>query len=504
MNSFDFSIPQKLDKKAFWIALGKAFWVIGRAIWPIIAILALRGLSEERYWMYAIISGTVLLGFARILIQFLFFTYQLKGDELIIRKGWLNKSETVVTLDKIHEVNLNQKLIHKFIGLYNVSIDTAGSSKTEIEINGIGYEKALALKELLVYKEIDKDTEFVKNEELVEEFVFEKPLPSNKKRIEISFLSLVKIGITRNYIQTFGLMFAFGFQFADQLESIFYKDDESIYDDIYSVASQYYVGFMWMALFIALILFIIVFNLCRTILTYYNYEITIKDKQLFVSYGLTDSHIVSVPSNKVQLFVYEQNYFQKLMNLFEVKIKQVDSSESNKKKKGLVVPGANDQELNEIFQVIYDKALSALDRFVRPHIRLLYRNILMISLLAVLVLVGIWYQDLLQYAYAIVGVYLFLVGIFYLSYKNEKLFIEDDFIILQRGVWDRSTTYLHINKVQQISLSQSYFQEKRQLGSLTLYTAGGNVFAGYYSFETLQQLANEWLCKIEKNKYPWT
>lgn len=504
--NFDFSTPQKLDKKALWIVLVKAVWTIARTLWPLLAIMALKGFREEALWLYVIMIGVIVLTIVRLVVQFLFYTYELKADELIIKKGWLSKSETVVKLDKIHEVNLNQKLIHKLVGLYNVAIDTAGSSKTEIEINGIGYEKALALKDALIATQ--QESIPVSNVELSEEIVNEKlnyiTENQTKNRIQIGVTSLMKIGITRNYLQTFGLLFAFGYQFADQLQSFFYKEDESIYDDIYSVASQYYVGFMWMALFLGLILFIMLFNLIRTLLTYYNYEVKLTNDKLLVSYGLTDSHIVSVPANKVQLFVYSQNYFQKLMNLFEVKIHQVESNENNKKKKGIIVPGANRQELNALFRVIYNKSLIDSKKYYTPHIRLFYRNLLILSGIVSLISVGIWYQNLVEYLYAALGLYLFFVGMFYLAYTNQKLFVEDDFIILQRGVWDKSTTYLHINKVQQISVAQSYFQEKRHLGSLTLYTAGGSINASFYHYDVLQQLTNEWLYKIEKNKYPWT
>ena len=31
-HNFDFTKPQKLEKKALWIVLGKAFWDIGKAL----------------------------------------------------------------------------------------------------------------------------------------------------------------------------------------------------------------------------------------------------------------------------------------------------------------------------------------------------------------------------------------------------------------------------------------------------------------------------------------
>src|SRR5690554_3319946 len=154
-HNYDFSQPNKLDRKALWLVLGNALWTIVRSLWPILAVFALRGFKTEAYWIYIGVSAITLLIFARLSINYFYYSYQVAGDELIIYKGWLNKSKTVVKLDKIHEVNLNQKLIHKIIGLYLISVDTAGSSKTEITINGIAYRKALALKEVLTNTEVE-------------------------------------------------------------------------------------------------------------------------------------------------------------------------------------------------------------------------------------------------------------------------------------------------------------------------------------------------------------
>src|SRR5690554_6463752 len=234
MSNYDFSQPNKLARKALWLVLGNAFWTIIKGSWAIIAVLAIRGFSTNSYWLYLIFFGLIMLTFIRLSINYFYYSYQVVGDVLIINKGWLSKSKTVVKLDKIHEVNLNQKLIHKIIGLYLVGVDTAGSSKTEITINGIGYSKALALKEVLTNTEIEttRETSEIHSEEETEQHIGEqteneaisKPVVQQENishNIVIGLSSLIKIGLTRNYLQTFGLLVAFSFQIIEQLRSFF-------------------------------------------------------------------------------------------------------------------------------------------------------------------------------------------------------------------------------------------------------------------------------------------
>ena len=496
-NPYDFSQPNKLDKKALVLVLGTSVWTTMRAAWPILILFAVK---REMYNVYLIASVivAVLFTFGFKIINYLCFSYEVSGDELIIRKGWLNKSKTVVKFDKIHEVNLNQKFIHKIVGLYLVNIDTAGSASTEILINGIDYHKALAFKTVLTER-VPQVTEDVEKDE-------KPPLVkgAGEEVITIGFSSLVKIGLTRNYLQTFGLLIAFSFQIIDQVQDFFYDgQDHSVYDDISNISYRQYIGVIGIALILGLMLFVVLFNLVRTMLTYYNYKIVIKERQLTVSYGLTDSHIVSVPSAKVQMFQFQQNYFQKIMNLYEVKIRQVESEEENKKKKGIVVPGADSRELQKIFKVVFDTDLDTSGSYYKPGKGVLLLKFLWLCIPALIALVTMYFTDSLEFVWLVPPVFVFVYLLVFIGYRNERLVVKDDFVILKKGVWDLSTTILHIDKIQKLSLGQSYFQEKKQIGSLNLHTAAGEVTIYYYDFKMLWQMTDEILYIIEKNKRSW-
>src|SRR5690554_7723417 len=191
------------------------------------------------------------------------------------------------------------------------------------------------------------------------------------------------------------------------------------------------------------------------------------------------------------------------MNLFEVKIKQIESNENNKQKKGLVVPGANRSELGRIFYVIYQTDLEITTDFLKPHKRILLLKFFWLCIPALIALGFFYYSETIHYAWIILPVFAFIYFLIYCGNRNEKLYIKDDFIVVKKGVWDITTTYLQISKIQQITIRQSYFQEGRHLGSLNLHTPAGTVILYYYDLKMLQKLSNELLYKIEKNNYQW-
>src|SRR5690606_31183991 len=217
------------------------------------------------------------------------------------------------------------------------------------------------------------------------------PKISATEKIVIGLPSLIKIGLTRNYLQTFALLLAFSFQIMDQVRSFLsydvYEEDTSRYEELFQTSNFEQVGGALILLFIlGMILFVVLCILGRTLLTHYTHQIQLQPQHLTVSYGLTDSHISAVPSNKEQLCQVQQNYFQRIMNLFEVKIKQIESSENNKKKKGLIVPGADKTELKKIFDVIYQSNLDIKSNPYKLHKRILLLKFLWLCIPAFIAL----------------------------------------------------------------------------------------------------------------------
>lgn len=498
MMNYDFSIPNKLSKRAFWLVLAKSFWSNFKIFWGAFALfLFKKGNNSDDKLQFFLIFLAIFLVISIFIfifqyIKYKYFSYQIIGDELIIREGWLNKSETVVKFDKIHEVHLNQKFIHKIVGLYKVDIDTAGSDKVEISINGIDYHKALVIKDILTEKQIFSEADKVA--------ITDENLEANDNftSLKISILTLFKIGVTQNYLYTLSLMFAFSYQIIDSITDIFYEKRSDFVNQISEFSNTISATFFWIFFLFILILFVIGFNLIRTLLTYYNYKIEIKNNRLLASYGLLNSHIVAVPPKKVQMIHFQQNYFQNLMNLFEVHISQIDSSKNKERKRqGLLIPGINALEMRKLFRFIYDKDFQEVKEFYRPSFRKVIIRAMYLFFVLLTVLLTMYFIDILQFTWIPISLFFLILLLIYISYRNEKLFLKDDFIILKSGVWDLTTTYLRVDKIQEVKIKQSYFQKRRGLASIKLSTFSESLRLSFYDEKLLKKLTNEVIYKIE-------
>ncbi|MFK8270804.1 PH domain-containing protein [Capnocytophaga stomatis] len=496
--NYDFSKPNKLSRKAFWLALVKAFWSNFKIFWGVFAIFLFKkgNNSDDKFQFFLIFSAIFLvisiLIFIFQYIKYKYFSYQIIDNELIIREGWLSKSETVVKFDKIHEVHLNQKFIHKIVGLYKLDIDTAGSDKVEISINGIDYHKALVIKDILTEKQILSE---IRKDRITDENL---EANDNFTSLRISILTLFKIGITQNYFYTLSLMFAFSYQIIDFITDTFYEKRSDFIDQLSGFSNANSTILFWIIFLFILIVFVISFNLILTLLTYYNYKIEIKNDRLLASYGLINSHIVAVPPKKVQMIHFQQNYFQKLMNLFEMRISQIDSSENKEKKtQGLLIPGINYLEMSKLFQFVYNKDFEELKEFHRPSFRKVVIRAMYLFFAFLMIIFTMYFIDILHFTYIPIFLFFVVLLLIYISYRNEKLFLKDDFIILKSGIWDLTTTYLQVDKIQEVKIKQSYFQKRRRLVSIRLSTASESLRLNFYDEKLLKNLVNESVYKIE-------
>lgn len=494
--NYDFSQPNKLSKKALWLALSKAFWANFKIFWGMYALVLFRNYKnpDDRLEAILVFSGVFLLIsifiFVFQYIKFTYFSYKIIDNELIIQKGWLRKYQTIVKFEKIYEVNLTQNFVHKLVGLYKIEIDTAGSEGIEISIDGVDYDKSLVIKNILINKEtIFEDKQSTILEEIP---TAEKDFSS----LKVSVLTLIKIGLTRKYLQTLGLMFAFSFQVVDFVKYFYGKDD--FYEDFGSYSEVNFAGIFWIFVLFLLLIFVILFNLIRTLLIYYGYKLEIINNRFTASYGSFSSNFVAVPSAKVQMFRFEQNYFQRLMDLFEVNILQIESREKNEKgRRGLVIPGVNELELNKLFEFIYAKNRVLPADFFRPNLRRVFVRIAYWLFIFLLVFSGAYFFEMTSVMLISSLIFLMISLLIYVAYRNEKLFLVEDFIILKQGIWDIQTTYLQIDKVQQVKVKQSYFQKNKNLASLQLCTASENLNLDFYDQSLVKNLANQVLYEVE-------
>lgn len=497
----DFSQPQRQSPIGILVLFFYALQQYARAFWPLLALWLFKFREFDK--LYLVLGILVfIVGIAVIsYLRFLNFTFCLDvaNDEFIITEGILNKTKTTIQLNKIQQVNVDQSFIQKIVGVFALSVDTAGSQKKEGNIKAISHGLALALKAQLLNNEVkDKETPYVPDivKDAVETVI---PVPF----VKISFASLVKIGVTSNYVRTFLVIIAFFVSLYENGKQIFY--DKAINEeqlDSYINKDISVTGIALLIMFLFTI--IIVINLVRTIFKYFDFKIARQKGSLLLSFGLLNTRSTIIKPEKVQIVAVSQNYFQKKMDTFIVKIKQATSGEKEEQKAQIEIPGCNTIEKEEILRLLF-RQVPQKGVMLQPNFRKLGFSIFLSIVVPVtLYFIFITYINPLFVSHWIVLSYSMIVGtLLFLRFRKYRLFIHDNFIVKQEGFWDISNQIIEPKKIQAITTSQLFWHKNIDIGSLTLHTAGGNISFQLGQFTTIKNYVNLWLYEMETSDSNW-
>jgi membrane protein YdbS with pleckstrin-like domain/predicted nucleic acid-binding Zn ribbon protein len=72
-----------------------------------------------------------------VLIEIMCTSYELTTHRIIVRRGWISKSQNEIWIKDMRGVNLVQGIWQRIIGVGNIAIGTAASAGAEISIVGI-------------------------------------------------------------------------------------------------------------------------------------------------------------------------------------------------------------------------------------------------------------------------------------------------------------------------------------------------------------------------------
>ena len=472
----------------------------GKALWPILLIWVLKFDEVNKWYLFFGIVATFLMLGIIAYLRYINFTFHLdsQNEEFVINEGIFNKTKTAIQLNKIQQVNINQSLLQKIIGVYALDVDTAGSNNKEGEIKAISHKLALELKLRLLdnFKKI-KATENESNTDSLDEY-------ATFPFIKISFVSLLKVGITSNYVKSFSLLLIFFLTLSDSISKLTGKD--LLHDgDIESYVDENFMIRSFLIGIFVLFCIVLAINLVRIIFKYFDYNITRQKGSLLLSFGLLNTKSTIIKPEKVQITSASQNYFQKKMNIFQLKIKQATSGDEEERKSAIEIPGCNQAERDSIFKLLYH-TIPEKGFMLKPNFRkLVFALFLTIGLpltgfyifRSYNPTVGISIDYLIPFYIAFVGIIQFY------KFRNNRLFINAGFIIKQSGAWDISNEIIEPSKIQAITTSQLFWHKNLNIGSLTLHTAGGNIAFQLGNYNSIKQYVNLWLHEIETSDSNW-
>lgn len=496
----NFNQPQRQSAVGIVVMFVDTVQKLGRAFWPILLVAFVK--AKHFSWGYfalGVLAFLVVVGVIAYL-KYQNFTFYIDEDrdEFIVSEGVINKTNTTIQLHKIQQVNIKQSLIQRLIGVYALDVDTAGSDKKEGNIKAVSHDLALALKTKL----LENNSKPIGVPDPTNET--ETAVKSEESFLKINFISLIKVGITSNYVRSVGLILTFFFTVMDNLRNL---GQEEVWENksVQAFVTNNSVAYSILLAVLMVVTVVFVINVGRTLIKFFDFTITKHKGSLVLFHGLINTQSTILKPEKVQIVKVSQNYFQKKLNVLEITIRQAISNGKEDRKSVIEIPGCNAVERDGIVRLLFQK-LPQKGVMLIPNFRKLGFSIFLII---VLPLVGFYavghYGDatVFRYSHFAWAYSLFFLVVLVFGFRQYRLFISQEHIIKQSGAWDVENEIISIEKIQAITTSQLFWHKSLNIGSLTLHTAGGNVTFHLGDFNKIQDYVNLWLYEIETSDSNW-
>ncbi|MBW8522604.1 PH domain-containing protein [Chryseobacterium chendengshani] len=488
--------PQRQSKTGIVLLFLYNSGMVIKNLWVFVILYFVRKDKLESWIIISAIIAGFLILITSAILQYYHFKYYIdeENEEFVIHEGIINTSVIKIKKDNIQEVNITQPFIHRFFNIYKLEIDTPGSAEKEVKISALSKQNAIDLKKyLLTVKRIVKSAE--QYDEILEK---EKSLELHS--INISTFSILKYGITANYVRSFFALISLVIYGFSELTN-FLKKAEFETSLNYDMIESRFLAFsvpVILGIFLAVILTGILINAIRTIIKFFNFKITENSQSFSFEYGLFNTRNSIVNKSKVQVITETQNWIQKKMNISYLKFLQIGKNEEEEKNVA-AVPGISRSEKVKLISTIW-KENPVFENYLKPNFRLILINSFQWIILPLIFVFLIGRDILINYLFLAIVYGLLAESLILISFRNLKLYYNRRFIRLKSGIWDINHKTFEVEKLQTVKISQYFWQRKTNLGSITFYTSAGRFKIVALDFFKLKKLLNYCIYKIEISK----
>lgn len=486
MEQHAFDQPMRQALAGFFLEAAQELRNVFRIFWPLFLYWVVKKSSPEM-WVYLLVLGLIFLwiivaGYLKYR-NLTFYIDHAKG-EFIFKSGVISKQYVSIRIDRIQQVELSRNILHKILNVYAVEVNTAGTDKAEVKIKAMQLKDAEQLKSILLEKRESIGSHGVSEEK-----------PQEYASIQLSFATIFKIAATSNYGRSLALIIAF-FGAAYNALDDFFKVSEFGKKEVTEIMQfKPLFSSIWFIILLLLCVWML-FNIISGVLRFYGYTIQFHDRKFNIHFGLLKTRNTIVYAEKVQVVKMVTNYFQRKMNLSRMFFQQTTPDFHHDKKATIEIPGCTRQERQGLLWRTFLKK-PEITKTILPN----YRKLLpmVIFYIAIPLAALFIFFDPFPFRGLILIVWVVIVLVLdYFSFKNSKLFIAGDFVLVQKGAWDVSLSMMETYKIQGVVVKQPLWHRKAGLAHITLYTAADNISFKFVSLNEINPYINQWLYTVER------
>jgi putative membrane protein len=445
--SWLFVLLQQL--KQFIFPLVAAFFFGGdrNELWPLIGVGVLALLAVWRYFTYR---------------------YGVAGDALVVRSGVLERSVRVIPFARIHNVALQQSVLHRIFGVAEVRLESAGGQKPEAEMRVLKLGDALALEALVRRRGAASEATAVAT-------------PESARLLTLSPGEVMRLGLVSNRgLIVLGAAIGGLSQFSPRLlPNLMERWGNWVFGWISHNGAQHPASTALAGITLALLALALLraFSILLALLQYYGFSLSESGRRLTVERGLFARWRTSASRRRIQAWTLREGFMHRVLKRRSLEVDTAVAEQQHQQR-----------SLRELAPVATPAACDALIEHLLPRAawaRLEWRGLARASW---------WRLALPAVPFALLGsaiaawwlqgwallVLLWLPWAAYVAHRHMRTAgyaISRDLVAVREGWWSRHWRFAEIDKLQVVQLTRNPLDRRCGTATLWLDTAGASALA---------------------------
>lgn len=501
--AFDFDKPRRQGRGAWVLMFLKLVRTLIKQLLPVLVIIFFGKMSWSRTLLWLAISVGVLLFIAFVvsLIRYRKLRFCVREGFLLVSDNIWGRRETSIPLEKIHNIRTRSGFFYQMVEMESLQFDTLGEKKAEVELL-LSMEESAALRELIASATASGEAATM-TEATVSDFgvVPEVPDAEATQDFRYSAGQLLAGAFTQNPLRVFlviGSVIALLYQ---NLDNFLIKYHEAILHETETFVATT-SAFMLVVLLIGTYLICLLLYGGKIVLQQYGLTVRLDERGLTYRAGLLTVVRQHIRHDRILFLTIKQNPMERRLGLSSVQFEQARQIAGNEKTRGASITLYGWREADVLLRWWSGQSPAPLSAEcdVRSLPALARRNILVgvLPVCGALVLASyLWWP----YFYIIAAVWAIIGTVqSVLIYKHSGLSIDDDYLVVHGGAFARKRSVLPLVKVEQVELSQSFFQKRRGTANLRFSTMGQTLTVKYLPRNAAGSIRNVILHQIEKKQ----
>ncbi len=384
------------------------------------------------------------------------FDYDLTDDTFDINSGVLSRREREIPYHRIQNVDVSQNVLQRTLGIAELRLETAGGNETEAQLRYVSRVEADRLQ--------DEISRRKRGDEAAGAEAAEAETTEELFRLEPRELGI--LGLVSADFRLIGFVTIVLSGFAPTLADTVAPGPELLLLLGPAVAVVVLFGLWAVSGVLAM-------------LRYWGFRLSRSGDELRYERGLLQRYNGTIPLEKVQTVTIRENPLARALGYATLVVETAGYTQGNGSSVESAVPLARRDRIDELARAV--EPIGEVS-FERPPKRARTRYVFRYAI-AVGVLTGLGYlahqvTDAFPWWYWVASLLVVVPLAAHLSWANRGYYADGDYVVTRNGFWRRQTTIVPYYRVQAVFSTQSIFQRRRDLGSVTIDTASSGGLSG--------------------------